>query len=110
MEIARLNKRIQFLTVSNGGIDAEGFETDPSETIVWECWAQVSETSGTELIKSGAEFSQTKKRFLIRYTSVLLNTDMVVRYAGQDYDIVLINTYGDNHEYTEIWTQKKELV
>ena len=110
MEIARLNKRIQFLTFSSGGIDAEGFETDPSETIVWECWAQVSETSGTELIKSGAEFSQSKKRFLIRYTSVPLNTDMVLRYAGQDYDIVLINTYGDNHEYTEIWTQKKELV
>ena len=110
MEIARLNKRIQFLTISSGSIDDEGFETEPSETVVWECWAQVSETSGTELVKAGAEFSETKKRFLVRYTSVPLNTDMVLRYAGQDYDIVLINTYGDNHEYTEVWTQKKELV
>ena len=110
MEIARLNKRIQFLTPGSGGIDDEGFETDATETVVWECWAQVSETSGTELVKAGAEFSEQKKRFLIRYTSVPLNTDMVLRYAGEDYDIVLINTYGDNHQYTEIWAQKKELV
>ncbi len=110
MEIAKLNKRIKILQIEDGDIDAEGFETGESEVLIWECWAQVSQTSGTELIKSGAEFSETKKRFLIRYTSVPLNTDMVLRYAGEDYNIVLINTYGDNHKYTELWTEKKELV
>ena len=110
MNIGKLDKRIQIIQLISGGVDAEGYDTDETEELVWECWAQVSETSGTELVKAGAEFSETKKRFLIRYTSVPLNTDMVLRYAGQDYDIVLINTYGDNHEYTEGWTQKKELV
>ena len=110
MEIAKLDKRIQIIAFSSGGTDDEGFETGEIETVVHSCWAQVSETSGTELIKAGAELSETKKRFLIRYTSKLIDTDMVVRYAGEDYDIVLINTYGDNHEFTEIWTKRKELV
>ena len=110
MNIGKLNKRIRIMRTVSGQIDAEGFETGISEELVRECWAQVSETSGSELIKAGAQFSETKKRFLIRYSSVPIDTDMFIRYLGEDYDIVLVNTYGDNHEYTEVWTQKKELV
>ena len=110
MNIAKLDKRIQIVKQVSGGVDAEGFDSEETEELVWECWAQVSETSGSELIKSGAEFSQTKKRFLIRYSSVPINTDMLIRYGGEDYNIVLINTYGDNHEYTEIWTERRALV
>lgn len=110
MEIAKLNKRIQIVKQVSGSVDAEGFETELIEELVWECWAQVSETSGSELIKAGAEFSETKKRFLVRNTPVQINTDMLIRYNGADYNIVLINTYGDNHRFTEIWTQRKELV
>ena len=110
MNIAKLSKRIQFVKRVSGGVDEEGFDTEETEELVWECWAQVSETSGEELIKSGAQLSETKKRFLIRYTPVPINTDMIVRYAGEDYDIVMMNTYGDNHTYTEIWTERRALV
>ena len=110
MNIAKLNKRIQIIKQVSGGVDDEGFETEAVEELVWECWAKVSETSGTDLIKAGAEFSDTKKRFLIRYTPVTINTDMIIRYGGENYDIVLVNTYGDNHEYTEVWTERRELV
>ena len=110
MNIGKLDKRIQIIKLISGGVDAEGYDTDEVEELVWECWAQVSQTSGTELIKADAELSDVKKRFLIRYAPVSLNTDMLIRYNGDDYNILLINTYGDNHEYTEVWTEKKELV
>ena len=110
MNIGKLNKRIQIIKLISGGIDAEGYDTDETEELVWECWAQVSQTSGTELIKADAELSDEKKRFLVRYAPVTINTDMVIRYAGNDYNILLINTYGDNHEYAEVWAEKKELV
>ncbi len=107
MNIAKLNKRISIVKQITGGIDPEGFDTEEIEELIWECWAQVSETSGTELIKSGTQFSESKKRFLIRYVPIQINTDMIVRYAGEDYDIVMINTYGDNHEFTELWTERR---
>ena len=110
MNIGKLNKRIQIVKLVSGGVDAEGYDTDEIEELVWECWAQVSQTSGTELIKADAELSDEKKRFLIRYTPVKINTDMLIRYNGEDYNILLINTYGDNREFTELWTEKKELV
>ena len=110
MNIGKLNKRIQIVKLVSGGVDAEGYDTDEIEELVWECWAQVSQTSGTELIKADAELSDEKKRFLIRYAPVMINTDMLIRYNGEDYNILLINTYGDNKEFTELWTEKKELV
>ena len=110
MNIGKLNKRIQIIKLVSGGVDAEGYDTEAVEELVWECWAQVSQTSGTELVKADAELSDEKKRFLIRYAPVPLNMDMLIRYRGEDYNILLINTYGDNHEYTELWTEKKELV
>ena len=110
MNIAKLNKRIEIVKRVGGGVDSEGFDTEEIEELVWACWAQLSETSGSELIKSGAQLSETKKRFLIRFTPIMINTDMLIRYNGEDYDIVLVNTYGDNHEYTEIWTERRALV
>ena len=77
MNIGKLDKRIQIIKLISGGVDAEGYDTDAVEELVWECWAQVSQTSGTELIKADAELSDEKKRFLIRYTPIPLNTDMM---------------------------------
>ena len=110
MNIGKLDKRIQIVKLVSGGVDAEGYDSDVVEELVWECWAQVSQTSGTELVKADAELSDERKRFLIRYTPVTINTDMLIRYKGVDYNIRMINTYGDNHEYTELWTEKEELV
>ena len=111
MNIAKLDHRIEVIRLSpSGEMDEDGFERAASEEVVLSCWAQVSETSGKELIESGAEFSEAKKRFLIRYTPTVLDTDMFIRYDGKDYNIVLINTYGDNHRFTEIWTEWRERV
>lgn len=110
MNIGKLDKRIQIVKFVSGGVDEEGYDSDVVEELVWECWAQVSQTSGTELIKADAELSDEKKRFLIRYAPISIHSDMSIRYKGEDYNILLINTYGDNHEYTEIWCRKKELV
>ena len=103
-----LNKRIQIVSLSDGETyDAEGHKVK-DEVIVRTCWAKISNTSGTELIKAGTELSEARKRFLIRYTPVEINASMVVRYKGIDHNILYINPYGDNKEYMEIWTQIKE--
>lgn len=131
-----LNKRIQIVQKLSGEeYDDEGLPIK-SERIVRTCWAKVTNTSGSELIKAGSEFSEAKKRFLVRYTSTPITTAMVVRYRSrepvgqladdtgeyledsvgnwimtdadgiaQDYDILYVNTYGDNREYLEIWTK-----
>lgn len=103
-----LNKRIQIVSLSDGETyDDEGHKVK-DEVIVRTCWAKISNTSGTELIKAGTELSEARKRFLIRYTPVEINASMVVRYKGIDHNILYINPYGDNKEYMEIWTQIKE--
>ena len=104
-----LNKQIQIVRKSDGEYDDEGHLV-PSETVVRTCWAKVSNTSGTELRKSGTEFADAKKRFLVRYTSTEITTAMVVRYKGLDHNILYVNPYGDNKEYLELWTDLKEQV
>lgn len=104
-----LNKRIQIIFNENTGINSNGFPQE-SAKIVRECWAKVTNTSGSELVKANSEFSNAKKRFLIRYTDTEINTDMVVRYKGQDHDIKYVNPYEDNKEYLEIWTEISERV
>lgn len=105
-----LNKKIQIIRIFDGeDYDDEGHPI-VSEEIVRECWAKVSNTSGTELVRAGSELADAKKRFLVRYTPVEINPAMVVRYAGIDHNIQYINPYGDNREYMEIWTDTKERV
>lgn len=104
-----LNKKIQIVQTSEGEYDDEGHLV-AKETVIRTCWAKVTNTSGTELRKSGTEFADAKKRFLVRYTSTEITTAMVVRYKGLDHNILYVNTYGDNKEYLEIWTDLKEQV
>ena len=103
-----LNKKIQVVQLVKTE-DADGFDT-VTEKVVRRCWAKVSNTSGTEMIKANAEFAEVKKRFLVRASGTPLDTDMAVKYHGKLYGIVYINEYSDNHEYLEIWTEMKELV
>ena len=105
-----LRKKIQIVRRSDGETyDDEGFPVE-SETIVRTCWARVSGTSGTELIKAGQELADAKKRFLVRWTDTEINESMYVLYNGEYYNIVLVNTYADDGRYTEIWTQKNKAV
>lgn len=105
-----LDKKIQIIRKVPGGKNSNGFSLPETEEIVRECYAKVTNTSGSEIIKANSEFSEAKKRFLIRYSSKEINTDMVVRYHGKDHDIKYINPYGDDKEYLEIWTEISERV
>lgn len=96
-----LNKRIQIISRTKS-VDSDGCYAT-NDTVVYTCWAKYSQASGTELVMSGADFAEIKVRFLIRYTSTAINRKMLVRYAGNDYEITYINGYGDNKKYTEIW-------
>ena len=102
-----LNKKIQIMLEENTGQDEDGFPTN-TEKVVRSCHAKVSYTSGKEIIQAGSEFSQAKKRFLVRYTPKEITTAMFVRYAGKDHNIVYVNPYGDSKEYLEIYTELEE--
>lgn len=104
----KLDKKIQIVKDVSAE-DSEGFDT-LTEVVVRSCYACVSNTSGTELIRANAEFAEVKKRFLVRASKKEINTDMFVRYHGKRYNIVYINNYADDNEYLEIWTDTKGLV
>lgn len=94
-----LNKKITIYSRAVD-IDSDGFPTT-TETPALTCWAKVTRTSGTEIIKANADFSNVKIRFLIRCPKVEITRKMIVRY-GVDYEIEYVNDYGDSHEYVEI--------
>ena len=103
----RLNKQIRIIRRTSGELDSAGFETESTETLIRECWAQVSDTSGSELIASGQEMSKAKRRFLVRDNGTRITTDMVIQYDDCEYDIKYVNSYGDSREYLEIWTERR---
>ena len=64
----KLNKRIAIYRRTEDP-NKPGYSAPASDPeLVHECWAQFSQTSGTELIKANADFGEEKVRFLIRYT------------------------------------------
>lgn len=102
-----LNKRIQICkdtrTQNNNGFYEE------NEAIIRECWAKISNSSGTESIKSGTDLSVVKSRFFIRYHRTIsdIQTGWYIRYKDNIYDIEFINDYEEAHEYLEIWAVKR---
>lgn len=109
INIGELNKRIKIISVTSTK-DDDGFPKDKIETVFHECWAKITQTSGTELIKANAEMTDVKTRFLIRYTPKLINEDMQILFQGRYYDIVYVNNYEFSNEFIEIFTDKKELI
>lgn len=110
-----LNRSIKIILPGTAEPDADGFDTVGDETLVRECKAKLSEESGTEALKSGSEFATTKYRFLVRWSSVPITTDMQIKYrprgASEDayYEIKRPpNAYGDSGRFMEIWTEKVE--
>ena len=106
----KLDKRISIVSINvSDETDDNGFPIKEKKT-VRTCFAQLSNTSGTEIQKANSEFSEAKQRFLVRYTNTVINTDMIVRYNSKEYNIVYVNPYGDSKEYMEIWTELSERV
>ena len=107
----KLNKRIAIVGLPTTGTqDSFGFDDDSEAEpyLIHTCWAMITDESGTKALENNTEFSVAKRRFLIRYTSKEITTDMMVRYHGDYYAIVRPpNTYGDSGRFIEIWTEKK---
>ena len=57
--------------------DSDGFE-EKSEVVFWLTWAQVTNISGTEILRSNSDFSAVKTRFLM----VRGRTGQVARLAS----------------------------
>ena len=112
------NKKIKFIKYKIQK-DADGFE-EKTEDVVLVTWAQVTNVSGTEILRSNSDFSEVKTRFLMRTPTVAtkssawmgtsyeqsecggLDKDMFIKFDGNVYDIVYINDYGYDNKYTEI--------
>jgi len=102
-----LDKRIQIIRYTESR-NANGFPIGKTATVVRTCWAKFSTKSGTELLRSGSEISEAKQRFLVRDNGTEVIPHMVVRYKGKEYNIVYVNSYGDNGEYLEMWTETSD--
>lgn len=99
-----LNKKIAIYGKSTA-TDADGYPI-LTPVLFHSCWAKFSRTSGTEVAKVNADFSDVKVRFLIRYTKKAISRKMIVKYGGEDYEIEYLNDYEDGHQYIEIWCSR----
>lgn len=112
------NKRIKIIKYKIQK-DADGFE-EKAENVVLVTWAQVTNISGTEILRSNSDFSKVKTRFLMRTPIAVkkssaqigtpyeqsecggLDEDMFIKFDGNAYNIVYINDYDYDKKYTEI--------
>lgn len=99
-----LNKKIKFISFGTKR-DSDGYIV-PDRQVAYECWAKFNRTSGTEVLNSDADFSKIKARFLIRFSrNFTITNNMLIEYAGKDYEIKYVNNYGDSNEYVEIMAE-----
>lgn len=81
--------------------DSDGFE-NKKEITVLNTWAQVTNVSGAEVLRSNSDFSEVKTRFLMRTPKAEITKDMMIKFNGNAYNITYINDYGYDKKYTEI--------
>lgn len=108
VDAGRLDKRVELLRRSDAA-DADGYAAAAEPEVVRSCWAQYSQTSGTEIVRAGGEFGEAKVRFLIRACPEALDRRLTVRYAGEEYEIDYVNTYGDERKYIELWCSRRTM-
>ena len=107
VNIGKLDKKIKIYEEKKEK-DSDGFETT-SESLLLSSWAQVTNTSGTTVIKSNADFEDVKTRFLIRTPKIELTHDMYIQFNNSRYDILYVNDYEYDRHFTEIFAKKVEL-
>ncbi len=97
-----LNKKILILKMGSEK-DGDGFLTG-EPTVVRRCHAKYTrKTADKEVEGAGVEPDmKAVTRFLIRYTPVIIRTNMKVCYGGRYYDIEDVNDIGDRHEWIEL--------
>ncbi len=94
------NKKIEIINYQIQK-DSDGFEVK-TEVPILTTWAQITNTSGTELVKHNSDFSEVKTRFLIRTAKAEITKDMMIKFRGNAYNITYINDYSYDKKYTEI--------
>lgn len=97
------NKKIQVIRYEITK-DSDGFEAKTEITFL-NTWAQVTNISGAEILRSNSDFSEIKTRFLIRTPKAEITKDMVIKFKGNSYNITYVNDYNYNKKYTEIITK-----
>lgn len=110
INIGNLNKKIQVISYIITK-DENGFPIK-TENIELDTWAQVTNTSGTEIRRSNSDFSETKTRFLIRTPNqrtpnqsiLTIDKDMVIKFRNLIFEIIYINDYSYDKDFTEIMT------
>lgn len=101
VKISDLKKRISIMSISTIQ-DKDGFDIE-QETEICKAWAKVSNISGTEIFKSGADYAATKTRFLVRYRkNIEFTPDMKIRFKDKLYNIVYVNNYNFSNEFVEL--------
>ena len=95
-----LNKKIEIIEFKETK-DKHGFPAK-NEILVLKTWAQITNISGTELIKSNSDFAETKTRFLIRTPNKVIEKDMFIKFRNNFYNIIYFNNYNFKDKYTEI--------
>lgn len=103
LNAGKLDKRVEILRVSTRR-DKNGYAAK-TETVIRRPWAQFTRTSGTEALRSGADMSETRARFVIRAGGTAISRKDRVRYGGAVYEIEYVNEYGDGGEYIELMTK-----
>lgn len=93
LNINRLNKRITI--------------KDADNIVVRTCFASVSNMTGTEVVKNNVHFEQATTRFIIRYTTIPITSDMYIVFDGFRYDIQYTNNYNFANESIEIIAIKR---
>lgn len=101
-----LNKRIEILALEMQK-DADGYDTEEREVVFLRPWAKVTEHSGSEQIKNGADVGDIKIRFLIRQPAKEITRKMTVRYKGKTYPIEHVGPCGNSKMWAEIWCTRK---
>lgn len=81
--------------------DKDGFPLK-NEVLVLKTWAQITNISGTELIKNNSDFAENKTRFLLRTSKKSIEKDMFIKFRGSFYNIIYTNNYSFKDQYTEI--------
>ena len=102
-----LNKKIQIISLEKVK-DNDGFSSE-TEKIIVSTFAKVTNTSGTTIIKSNANFEDANTRFLLRTPKEEIKTNYKVKYKNYIYSIDYINNYNEDDKYTEIYGKRTDL-
>ena len=97
------NKKIQICSREISK-DKDGFPI-VNEIVVTSLWAEVKNQSGTEINRNNSDFSETKTRFFMRTPKQVINHTNIIKFNGDEYNIVYVNDYYYDGKYTEIITE-----